>query len=184
LTFGDGLDLPVVDLELANDWDQVYNLVRLSRSGSAEQAVRDETSVARFGLRSFTRSDMLLDNDNQVADSAEIILYQSKDQRLRMDAVSVELDDTYRDDQWSGMLSIELLHRIGSTIQTTDGRSVSNDGLVRGIEVSVQPFRWRWKLLTLAAPDRGGSFTLDDITLGVLADAAAVNPSDPTLALY
>jgi hypothetical protein len=184
LTFGDGLDLPVVDLELANDWDQVYNLVRLSRSGSAEQAVRDETSVARFGLRSFTRSDMLLDNDNQVADSAEIILYQSKDQRLRMDAVSVELDDTYRDDQWSGMLSIELLHRIGSTIQTTDGRSVSNDGLVRGIEVSVQPYRWRWKLLTLAAPDRGGSFTLDDITLGVLADAAAVNPSDPTLALY
>jgi hypothetical protein len=161
LTFGEGLDVPVVDLELANDWDQIYNLVKLNRTDGSEQAVRDETSIARFGMRSWKRSDLLVDNDDQVADSAEIILYQSKDQRLRMDAVSVELDDTYRDDQWSGMLSIELLDRIGSTTMTTDGRSVSNDGLVRGIDLSVQPYRWRWKLSTLAAPDRGGSFTLD-----------------------
>ena len=184
LTFGEGLDVPVVDLELANDWDQIYNLVKLNRADGSEQAVRDETSIARFGMRSWKRSDLLVDNDDQVADSAEIILYQSKDQRLRMDAVSVELDDTYRDDQWSGMLSIELLDRIGSTTMTTDGRSVSNDGLVRGIDLSVQPYRWRWKLSTLAAPDRGGSFTLDDALLGLLADATAVNPSDPTLALY
>lgn len=184
LTFGEDKNLPVVDLELANDWDQIYNLVKLTRKEGVEQAVRDETSVALFGMRSYTRSDLLVDNDYQVAVSAELILYQSKDQRLRMDSVSVELDDTYRDEQWSAMLDMELLSRIGSTVDTTDGRTVSTDGLVRGIELSVQPYRWRWKLSTLAAPDRGGNFTLDDAVLGVLADAAAVNPTDPTLALF
>lgn len=173
LTLGEGQDVPVVDLEVANDWDQVYNLVRLQRDEGAEQALRDEESIARFGMRTWKRADMLVDSDNQVADSAEIILYQSKDQRLRLDAAMVEADDTYADDQWSPLLGMELLTRLGSSLQTTDGRTVELDGLVRGVELSVQPYRWRWKLSTVAAPDRGGNFTLDDSALGVLGDWTA-----------
>lgn len=170
VTLGEGMDLPVVDLELANDWDQIYNVVRLQRPEGAVQQLRDETSVARFGTRAFTRNDMWQNSDGAVADSAEIVLTQSKDQRLRLDGAVVEPDDTYSNDQWAAMLGLELLTRIGSTIETTDGRTVSNDGLVRGVQLSVAPYRWSWRVSTIAAPDRGGNFTLDDLGVGLLAD--------------
>jgi len=183
-TVGETGDLPVVSLEIANDWDQVYNVVRIGRGEGAVQQVEDETSKALYGARTFSQTDSPLRYDTDVATSAEYVLDQFKDQELRLEGLFLQPDGEYSNDQWSILLALDVLQRVQATITTTDGRSITRDGLVRGIELNMAPYRWQFKVSTLAAPDPGGTFTLDDAVLGVLADATAVNPTDPTLALF
>jgi hypothetical protein len=168
LVVGDDGAMPVVSLELANDWDQVYNVVKLNRSEGSEQAVLDETSIAQFGQRAFSRTDLLVDTDDLVSESAGYILSQFRNQRLRLDAVNLEPDDTYSNDAWTALLGMEMLTRIGANITTTDGRSISTDGLVRGIRLQISSFNWNWQLSTVSAPDALGDFELDGAELGRL----------------
>jgi len=183
-TVGEDQDMPLVGMQLANDWDQVYNVLKMQRENGSMQAVEDETSKALFGMRTFTRTDVLLDNDYQVSDTAQFILGQRKDQALRLDAVSLEPDDTYTDDQWSLLLNVELLQRVSATMVTTDARTVTNDGLISGVNLSVQPYRWNWELATIAAPVAVGNFILDDTALGVLAPDGASSNDYPALASF
>lgn len=169
VTVGEGQMLPVVDLELANDWDQVFNVFRLSRPDGVQQTTIDEDSAARFGLRAYSRTDLVVDDDTQVGDIGGYLLFQYKDQQLRLDAVTLEPDDTYTDAQWTRLLEFEVLQRISATVDTTDGRTVTTDGLVRGVSLEVRPYRWMWKVSTTAAPGTLGNFTLDDAAFGVLS---------------
>jgi hypothetical protein len=111
----------------------------------------------------------VVDDDTQVGDIADYLLFQYKDQQLRLDAVALEPDDTYTDAQWTRLLSLEVLQRISATVDTTDGRTVTTDGLVRGVSLEVRPYRWVWKVSTTAAPGTLGNFTLDDTDIGVLS---------------
>ena len=61
-----------------------------------------------------------------------------------------------------------MLTRIGATITTTDGRSITKDGLVRGIGLNISQFNWNWRLSTISAPNALGDFQLDDLELGKL----------------
>jgi hypothetical protein len=168
LVVGDDGAMPVVSLELANDWDQVYNTVKLNRADGIEQTYEDVTSVAQFGIRTFSRTDLLVDSDVLVSESAEYVLSQFKDQQIRMEGITLEPDDCYENDAWSALLGMELLTRIGTRITTTDGRSINVDGLVRGINLNVSTFSWVWNISTIFAPDALGTFTLDDVSLGIL----------------
>ena len=183
-TVGETGDLPVVSLHVANDWDQVYNVVRIGRQDGPVQQVQDETSKALYGVRTFSTTNSPLLSDIDVANTASYILDQFKDQELRLEGLKLEPDGEYNDDQWTILLSLDVLQRVQATITTTDGRTVSLDGLVRGIQLNIKPYQWHIDVSTLAAPQPGGNFTLDDLALGLLADATAVNPTDPTLALF
>jgi len=183
-TVGQTGDIPVVELHAANDWDQVYNVVRIGRQDGPVQQLQDETSKALYGVRTFsqTSSPLLLDTD--VANTAGYVLDQFKDQALRLEGVKLEPDGEYTNDQWTILLGLDVMQRVQATITTTDGRAVTLDGLVRGVQVNVSPYQWHFDVSTLAAPQPGGNFTLNDPVAGLLADATAVNPSDPTLALF
>jgi hypothetical protein len=168
LSVGDDGAMPVVALELANDWEQVFNTVKLNRQDGVEQAVEDATSVAQFGIRAFARTDLLVDSDTLVSESAGYILSQFRNQELRLEGISLEPDDSYSDDAWTALLGMEMLTRIGATITTTDGRSITKDGLVRGIGLNISQFNWNWRLSTISAPNALGDFQLDDLELGKL----------------
>ena len=183
-TVGESQDMPLVGMQLANDWDQVYNVLKMQRTDGVMQAVEDETSKALFGMRTFSRTDVLLDDDYQVADTAQFMLSQRKDQELRLDAVTLEADDTYSDEQWSLLLGVELLQRVSATMTTTDARTVTNEGLVGGVNLTVQPYRWTWELATIAAPMVVGNFTLNDAALGLLAPDGASSNEYPALASF
>jgi hypothetical protein len=62
-----------------------------------------------------------------------------------------------------------MLQRISATMNTTDGRTVTTDGLVRGVSLDARPYRWVWSVSTTAAPGTLGNFTLDDSEIGVLS---------------
>jgi hypothetical protein len=70
---------------------------------------------------------------------------------------------------WQALLGIEVLTRMATTVVTPDAREIEIEGLLRGLSLTVSRFGWSWVLSTTQAPDRGGEFTLDSETDGVLA---------------
>jgi len=165
--FADG-GVPVDSLEVSTDADQVYNTVKLGRAGGTVQGVTDETSAALYGTRTYSRTDLIVDTDYLVAESAGHILSQYRNLQRRVENIHVTCAQDTEQADWSDLLELDMLRRVSSTFETTDGRSVTIDGLVRGLRMDIRPFTWRWSISTTQAPDAFGTFTLDDIALGVL----------------
>lgn len=166
--FGDG-GIPVEGARITSDVEQVYNVVKLGRVYSTVGAVEDIDSRALYGLRGYSRSDLICTTDEQVANSLDYVLSQFSDLRLRVEAINVTAADTDDPTKWQALLGLDVLTRVATTITTPDARQVSVEGLVRGITLRAGRFTWDWTISTTQAPDRGGNFTLDSDTDGLLA---------------
>jgi hypothetical protein len=161
--------IAIDDLRVTSDVEQVFNVVKLGRVNSSVVAVEDSDSRALYGLRGFSRSDLLCSTDDQVSESLDYILSQFADLQLRVESVRVSPTDAESASTWQQLLDLEVLTRMATTVSTPDGREIEIEGLVRGISLDVTRFGWRWTLSTTQAPDRGGEFTLDSETDGLLA---------------
>lgn len=169
LVFDDqGTGLPFVDVETSYDDEQTYNVVKLARDGGTEQARTDSTSQARYGLRGYSRSDLVVSTDQLVADSADYIVGQFSDLETRIEGLTSVLTSSDPDSSWRQMLGIDVLQRATVSFETPDGRTVSRAGLVRGVGLSVRTNQWRWSVSFTQAPDPGGDFILGSETFGVL----------------
>lgn len=159
---------PISAAEISNDLDQVFNAVKLARAEGNQQGGRDEDSIALFGLRGYERNDLVVINDYLVAESMEYILSQYSDWQLRVEGFTVAGRDTWTASQWQHMFELDMLRRVQSDYTTTDGRTISQDGLLRGLTLVVAPSSWTWSISTTQAPEALGTFTLDDGALGLL----------------
>jgi hypothetical protein len=161
--------ISIDDLRVTSDVEQVYNSVKLGRVGATVVAVEDSNSRALYGLRGYNRSDLLCATDDQVSQSLDYVLSQFADLQLRVEAVRVSATDADSASTWQALLGIEVLTRMATTVVTPDAREIEIEGLLRGLSLTVTRFGWSWVLSTTQAPDRGGEFTLDSETDGVLA---------------
>lgn len=160
--------VPTAKIQVSNDPNQLYNVVKLGRDDGVTGTVTDQTSIDDYGSYSFERSGMRVDSDEQVQDSLTYVLSQYKDHRLRVEGFEVPLTDTSTDLAWQRMLELDLTRRVEASFQTPDGRTIEREGLVRGISLSVRYRNWRWSVSTTAAPEALGTFTLDSSSLGLL----------------
>jgi hypothetical protein len=69
VTFG-GTGIPFQSLEVLYGSDNLYNSVILGRTGGGTATATDLDSVADYGLRTLTQSDLLLSTDIALADTA------------------------------------------------------------------------------------------------------------------
>lgn len=169
VTFDDtGANLPLVDVLTSYDADQLYNLAKLARSGGTEQSAQDTTSVSQFGLSTYSRSDLVVEDDDQVLDAANFIVDQYGGLTTRVEGISTVLDSSSSDQAWAQLLGLDVLDRATVAFRTPDARTISRDGLVRGIGLSVRANDWRWAISFAQVPDPNGNFTLGDPNLGVL----------------
>ena len=63
--------IAIDDLRVTSDVEQVFNVVKLGRVNSTVVAVEDSDSRALYGLRGFSRSDLLCSTDDQVSESLD-----------------------------------------------------------------------------------------------------------------
>ena len=169
VTFDDtGADLPLVDVQTSFDADQLYNLAKLARAGGTEQWAASTTSQSTYGLSTFSRSDLVVQTDDQVLDAANYVVGQYSDLVTRVEGITTTLDSGSTDDAWAEMLGLDVLDRATVSFETPDGRTISRDGLVRGIGLQVRANDWRWAVSFAQVPDPNGDFTLGDNQLGVL----------------
>lgn len=169
VTFDDtGANLPLVGVQTSYDADQLYNLAKLARTGGTEQSAQDATSVSQFGLSTFSRSDLVVQTDDQVLDAANYVVGQYGDLTTRVEGISTTLDGGSSDEAWGQMLGLDVLDRATVSFETPDSRTISRDGLVRGIGLQVRANDWRWAVSFAQVPDPNGDFTLGDSNFGVL----------------
>ena len=160
--------VPTADVQVNGDIDQLYNVVALAREDGATQTVTDTDSIDKFGRRSFDRSGLPLATDDSVLSSLVYILSQHKDLRRRVEGFSIPMHAGRDDAAWRNMLGLDVLRRVSASFSTPHGTTVTGDGLVRGLRLTIRATVWTWEVSTLGAPEALGDFTLDDPTLGVL----------------
>lgn len=163
-----GSNLPMVDVQTSYDADQLYNLAKLARAGGTEQSDQDAASVSQFGLSTFSRSDLVVQTDEQVLDAAKYVVSQYADLTTRVEGISTTLHGGSSSTAWAQMLALDVLDRATVSFTTPDGRTVTRTGLVRGIGLNIRTNDWRWAVSFAQVPDPNGDFTLGDNDLGVL----------------
>jgi hypothetical protein len=111
-TFGDGssfVELPCMNIETAYDGENMRNIAVFARAGGTAQLFDDATSRALYGDARFSRSDLLLEADADVAGLSELYVRSHKDADLRIESITFR--PTRRDHP------IMLLHAVGRKVR-------------------------------------------------------------------
>lgn len=173
-TFGDdGSELPyeTVVLDTASG-RQLVNQVRIARAGGAEQAVDDATSIARYLTRTYRRSGLLMEADDEALNYASFVLYQGRSAEVRIASMTID-PRTDPDQLWPQVLG----RRIGDRITVRKrppggGDPLERDVFIRGIGHRFTRETWLTTWVFQSAT-RFSFLVLDDPVLGVL-DANAL----------
>jgi len=169
ITFDDlGVNLPLAEVETSYDSEQLYNAAKIANVDGAEQSAEDVVSRNRFGLRTFSRADLILATDEQALDAAKFVVGQFADLATRIEGLSTTLGNGAPDSHWLSMLGIDVLTRATVSFRTPDGRTISRDGLVRGVTLAIRVNQWRWSISFAEPPDPNGDFVLGSTDYGVL----------------
>ena len=154
------------DIKTVYDDANIWNDVRLTRVGGAEQVANDTTSIASYGLRTMRATNMLNTSDAGVLSLAQYRRTQYKDPVLRFTLLTLRPGiDT---DLWDQVLARDIGDRVrvGRTPQGI-GPSIAFDCWIEGVEHDIRPGFWetRWKL---SRADAQTYWILGDATYGLL----------------
>jgi len=185
LTFtstADGTGLDFDQVIISNDVAQVYNAVTLQRAEGLPVFVEDINAQAIIGqIRGYSRTDLLCETDAQVADIASWVLALYADMTTRVEELTIRppADDTLLSpSSWWSLMRLEIGTVVRVIHATPDGRSITVDGVIRGVEWSAGVRSFSLKLSLQTNADDVGQFRLNDTVDGVL-DSASLAASQP-----
>jgi hypothetical protein len=175
-----GLDFDQVII--SNDVAQVYNAVTLQRAEGLPVFVEDINAQAIIGqIRGYSRTDLLCETDAQVADIASWVLALYADMTTRVEELTIKppADDTLLSpSSWWSLMRLEIGTVVRVIHATPDGRSITVDGVIRGVEWSAGVRSFSLKLSLQTNADDVGQFRLNDTVDGVL-DSSSLAASQP-----
>lgn len=130
----------------------IRNAVYATRVGGTQQTVRSEASIERYGLYSYKRTDLGLQNDTQAAQWAQALVTVQGFPRAGIDSVTVlsAFDETV----WSKLLGLKLVtDRVRVLWTPPDGTGpVDAIGRAVGVDHSITRHRW-WIDVAMATVD-------------------------------
>lgn len=148
-TFGDGSGEfnPAEWSEPVFDDELIRNDVNIARAGGTTQSRRSPAGEIAYLRSTFTRTDLTLADDLQVAAQADNVLNIFKDPRHRVDAVTFEPDGPDDDDLWRLVLTARFGDRVTCNLRhPTTGTLFTGDYFIEGIDHDVSvagPGQWR-----------------------------------------
>jgi hypothetical protein len=151
---------PDDDTTLAND-------IQATRVGGALQEAQDPASESTYLFaRSYSRSDLILQDDPTTMQWADYVLYLAKGDEFRIDEVTIT-PGVDPDNLFPQALGRELGDRVEVWKRPPNVTAYSKDLFIRGIDHQFTPLWWQTKWTTQNAA-RYSFFVLDDPILGVL----------------
>jgi len=173
--FGDGggAELPYADVEIAYDDTGFANRVLITRVGGAAQTAEDTDSQAAYLVRTFERSDLIMETDDAAGDYADLALYQASTPELRFTALTVNpLTDTTT--LFPQVLGREIGDRITVLCRPPGGGDpIERDCFIRGISHDdLRPGSWGETTWTLQSAEKWAFLLLDNAALGRLDENA------------
>jgi hypothetical protein len=132
-------------LELEPSWERtrIINHVAMARVGSTMQEVQDLTSQALHRVKSYRRTDLENNTDAEVAFLAARILEAFKDERLRLDAVTIHgIDDPDAEDLNRLMYDTQIGDRLAVLVTPPHGWSYETEVHVMGVAHHITVDDW------------------------------------------
>lgn len=171
-TFGDGGyaatgEIPYADVIPSTPADTLVNSIDAARAGGTEQHVEDSVSVGRYGPKTHTRDDLIMQTDDGALQWANWLLYQFADPRRRFARIQFntptpEVEGVF----WPALLGRDFGHRITVIRRPAGGGDpIERDCFVRGVEHESDGAAWT-SAFVLQSADRYSFFTVGDPILG------------------
>lgn len=169
--FGDGPgEIGYREVVITTDDATLANRVTITRDGGTPQTAEDIESQSEFLVRTYDRSGLLLETDDEALAYAQFVLYQSHEPELRFEQLRLRpLRDRGR------VLPVVLGAQIGDRLRIRrrppGGGLIERDVIIRGVQHEITPGDWQ-TVFALQSATRLAFFVLDDPTLGRLDENA------------
>ena len=139
----DALTAHVLGIATTHEAARIVNQVRFARVGSTVQYSEDLDSISLFGYRHYQRTDLENNTDTEVAFLANRYLDAFKDDRLRIDAVTITaVDDPDNEDLNRVLYDTRFGDRISVLVEPPWGWSYEKEVHVMGISHSITADDW------------------------------------------
>lgn len=161
-----------VAVSITRDVEQVYNSVSLARKNGTAVTVEDVDSQALIGqVRGYSRSDLVCETDDQVADVAQWVAGTSADLLTRVEEITLRPPadtDLLAEAEWWDLLRLEMGDVVRVVHATPDGRDVDVEAVVRGLDWTAAVRSFELKVSLQTQNPAYELFVLDDTTRGIL----------------
>ena len=152
------------DIDISLDETELANEVTITRVGGTPQTASDATSIGTYFLRSYARSNLMMETNAIALNKAQQILAYRKDARLRVDSITLDLSsDT---DRVEPALVLEIGEPIIVRKNISGGTHLDLRVTVQGHQHDITPDRWIARYST--AYPLSTAFILGSSEFGVL----------------
>ena len=159
-----GLNIQYQDISVSFDDTELANQVTLTRAGGQPQTASDTASIDEYFLRTYSRSELMMETNALALIRANQILNYRKQVRLRID--SLTLDVAQDPDRIEAALSLEIGDPIVVRKTMAGGSHIDTRLAVQGHTHDITPDRWITRLTT--AQPLSTAFILGSAEFGVL----------------
>jgi hypothetical protein len=151
----DSSTLTYADIALSYDGDLVRNVISYQAVGGVAQTVSAAASQQLYGTRSLTRTDLITENDTDVASIARRDLSVLQDPEHRIESVRLNPLDPNNDDSrlWVALATQSIALRLGALVEYTpqSQSTISRYVFIEGISHTITPDTWQISLLFSSA---------------------------------
>jgi hypothetical protein len=130
--FGQPGELPYVNLVPVYDDTDIRNAIRITREGGLEQVASDQQSIRDNLEKTYERTGLLMQTDQEASDYAEYLLAQSKDAQVRFTQITVD-PAAQPADLWAHVFGRDFGDRITIRSRPPGVGLVERDVFIRGI---------------------------------------------------
>ena len=149
----------------------IKNAVYATRVGGTQQVARAETSISRYGLHSYKRTDLGLQNDGQAGAWASFLVSIQGTPRAQLDSLTIR--PAFDPAIWAPLLTLKLITDRVRVLWTPPDMTATTEVVGRAIAISHDVTRSAWTVdLKLAQADiyanvmHWGPHPKDKLTVG------------------
>lgn len=160
----DGTDVAYQDLDINLDETELANQVTFTRYGGSAQTVIDQPSIDQYFLRSYDRSDLMMETNAIALTRANQVLNYRKDPRLRVDSITLDVSSV--SNRVVPALDLDIGDPIVVNRTVAAGTGFNLRITVNGITHDITPDRWTTTFTT--AYPLSTAFILGSSEFGIL----------------
>ena len=160
----DGTDVAYQALDINLDETELANQVTYTRYGGSPQTASDATSIAEYFIRSYERSDLMMETNAIALTRAGQVLNYRKDPRLRVDSITLDVSSV--SNRVIPALDLDIGDPIIVHRDMAFGTDLSLRITINGINHTITPERWITSFTT--AYPLSTAFILGSTEFGIL----------------
>ena len=149
----DGTGIQYQNVRWVLDDSLVYNKASITATGLATQTATNQTSIDKYFLHSYAKSDLLMQNTGEALNYALAYVASRQETAVRCDAVTLlDLNTVGYDAGIVAALELDYFDTI--TVKSTQPNSVGTSSLnktlqIFGVAYNITPTRWATTFVTL-----------------------------------